>query len=267
MKSIVSFWSMFLILTVFAIYSKSSLLASEAFHAFFDALVVTLSFYVIKKLNNINSLYTYGMHRMEILFSLLNVLVVIIGAIIGAIIAVLFILFGIKDNPSIIIIASTIVSVLSIIASTEESRDEITKSVKIHAILDSSIYIIGIVIGVLIFITKYYVLDPISSLLILGIIIIKIYPQVKSNIDVLMEKSPIDVGDIQSYLAPMFPGVHHVHVWSICPHIKVATLHITEDPKVTLLEMDKKREYIQKLLSERFGINHVTVQFETKKTD
>ncbi|ARM75004.1 cation diffusion facilitator family transporter [Acidianus manzaensis] len=267
MRSVISFWLIFIILTIFSIYGKSALLASEAFHAFFDALVVTISIYAIKKLDNINSVYTYGMHRMEILFSLLNILIVIIGAIIGIIISILFIILRIEDNPFIVIIASSIATIFGLIASSEEEKDEIKKSVKLHAILDTLSYILGIIAGLAIFFTKYYILDPISSLGILGIIVLKNSSQIKSYIDVLMEKSPIDTYNIEKLLTPIFPTVHHIHVWSICPHIKVATLHITEDPNTTLLEMDKKRKYIEKLLSENFNINHVTVQFETKKTD
>lgn len=268
MRALISFWAMFTVLVIFAAYGKSAILASEAFHSFFDALIVSLSLYAIKKINKINSEYTYGMHRLEIIYSLLNILVVIIGTVIGTIISILFIVFDITDNPIIVVIASTIATIIGLIASTEEEKgQEIRKSVKLHAVLDVVSYIFGIVFGIIILFTGYHILDPISSLLVLGIIVAKNSSQIRGYVDVIMEKSPIDTKEIENTLKQVFPTVHHIHVWSICPHVKVATLHVSESPDIKLEEMDKKRKYIESVLLTKYGINHVTIQFETSKTE
>lgn len=268
MRALLGFWGMFVALVILSVFGKSAILASEAFHAFLDALVVSLSLHAIKSINKISSEYTYGMHRLEILYSLLNILVVIVGTIIGVIVSALFLIFNVVDDPKVVVITSVIVTLAGLIAATEEEKgEEIRKSVRFHAILDVIAYIIGFIFGVAILFTNYSILDPIGSLVILVVIVITSLSQIKTYIDVLMEKSPIDTKEIEDTLKQVYPTVHHIHVWTICPHIKVATLHISESPDMRLERMEKERKEIERILSEKYGINHVTIQFETKKID
>lgn len=268
MRALIGFWAIFALLVILTIYGKSAILAAEAFHALLDALVVSLSLHAMKNIHKITSEYTYGMHRLEIIYSLLNILIVIIGTIIGIFISVLFLILNVSDEPVIVIISSIVATILGLIAATEEDRgEEIRKGVKLHAILDVIAFVLGAIFGTIILLTQYYVLDPIGSLIILAAQIITSLPQLKMYIDILMEKSPIDTKEIENTLREVFPSVHHIHVWTLCPHIKVATMHISESPTITLEELERKRKYIENILLHKYGINHVTIQFESRKTD
>ncbi|AEE95165.1 Co/Zn/Cd efflux system component, CzcD [Acidianus hospitalis W1] len=268
MRSIIGFWGVFVFLVITSILAKSAVLISEAIHVFLDALIVSLSFYFLKLVNKVNSYYTYGLHRLEVISSLLNVSIIILGSIIGVIISVIYLMMGIKDNPFYVLFASLISAlILSFSHEHEEKENRVKESINVHIISDVLSYVLGALAGFLIILTGYYELDPIFSFIILGVMIIYNFRYFSTYLDIIMEKSPIDTKRIEDDLKSVFPKVHHIHVWTICDHYKVATLHIEEDPNVTLKELDYKREVAEKILSEKYGINHVTVQFEAKRTD
>ncbi|BDC18304.1 cation diffusion facilitator family transporter [Acidianus sp. HS-5] len=266
MRSVVGFWVVFALLVSFSIIARSAVLISEAIHVFLDALIVSLSLYFLRIVNKFNSYYTYGLHRLEVISSLLNLSVIILGSIVGVLISTVYLIFGIKDNPIYVILAS-LISVIILSFSQEHEENSVKRSINIHVISDVLNYILGALAGFLIILTGYYQLDPIFSFIILGIMIAYNFRYFHTYLDIIMEKSPIDTKRIEEDLKTVFPKVHHIHVWIICDHYKVATLHIEEDPNTTLKELDNKREVAQKILSEKYGINHVTVQFESKRID
>ncbi len=266
MKSVIGFWAVFALLVSFSIIARSAVLVSEAIHVFLDALIVSLSLYFLNIVNKSNSYYTYGLHRLEVISSLLNLIIIILGSIIGVIISLFYLMMGIKDDPIYVILVS-LISATVLFFSQEHEENSVKKSINIHVISDVITYILGALAGFLILLTGYYQLDPLFSFIILGVIIAYNFKYFRTNLDIIMEKSPIDTKRIEADLKTVFPKVHHIHVWIICDHYKVATLHIEEDPNVTLKELDNKREVAEKILSEKYGINHVTVQFESKRID
>ncbi|QKR00677.1 cation transporter [Metallosphaera tengchongensis] len=267
MRAFLGFLSAFVLLLTFSVLSRSATLASESIHAFFDLIVVYLTISASKRLNRRDSLYTYGMHRLEVLYSLLNVLVVVVGVVVGAFTSVIFLLLNVEDNPELLIISSLLAFLLSLFASTEEVKGELERGVRVHALLDSAVYLGGSLVGIAVALTHVFQLDPLSSLLMLAIVALLSEPNLRESVYTLMERSPVNVGEVESSLQPVLGNVHHVHVWSICPHMRVATLHAEDNPEITLEEMDRKREEAERVLREKFSITHVTIQFETKRRE
>ncbi|WP_048057530.1 cation diffusion facilitator family transporter [Metallosphaera cuprina] len=266
MRGLLGFWSITAFLLIMSVLGKSATLTSEAIHSILDALVVTLTLRASNLLDRRDNLYTYSMHRLEAIYSVLNIIVVIIGIAVGVIISLVFLILGLSDNPLILTISSFVAFIFALISSTERG-DALKEAVSLHAILDSLTYLAGFVIGILISLSGIKVLDPIGSFVVLAFVLITSLPNIKESYYTLMERSPIDVREVQSSLSPFFATVHHIHVWSICPHERVATLHILENSNTTIGEIEEKRKEVERILKDKFSITHVTVQFETKREE
>jgi len=105
--------------------------------------------------------------------------------------------------------------------------------------------------------------DPAISALIGLLVIYSAWRLVAESVSVLMESAPrgIDVDEVLRVMAsvPGVLGVHDLHVWtitsgldSLCAHVDVAE---GRRPSEILVEL-------RRVLHDRFGIGHITIQIE-----
>ncbi|MEM2663201.1 MAG: cation diffusion facilitator family transporter, partial [Metallosphaera sp.] len=247
MRSLLGFWSTTAFLLVLSFVGRSATLGSESLHSVLDAIVVTLTWMASRVLDRRDNIYTYGMHRLEVLYSLLNVITVVVGVVIGLVFSVTLLVLRVSDNPWIVMMASLVALGFSILSSTEHG-DEIKEGIRIHALLDSLTFALGAVVGFVVLITGLPWVDPLGSFLVLGVLALTSLGNVKEGIYTLMERSPVNVKEVEDSLKSVFRTVHHVHVWNICPHMRVATLHVIEEPNVTLGQIDEKRREVERIL-------------------
>jgi cobalt-zinc-cadmium efflux system protein len=258
-RSVLSFWIVFLMLLVVFILSKNVIALAESLHALFDAITVSFSVFALYFIKNSN--YTYGLHRLEVLSALINTSIVFVGSILSVILSILYVEFNIKENSSLVVVSSILVSLILLL--TINNRE---KGIRLHTISDILGYIIG---GIGAFISIEYnfenIIDLITAIVVILVMFILNINTIKISLDVLMEKSPVDISVIEKEVREIFPSAHHIHVWALCDHMRIATLHVEENPETTLKELDLKREEIEKILLQKFNINHVTIQFESKR--
>jgi len=249
-------------LLITSIFANSALLFTEFIHSLVDLIPIAFAFYALRIIDRIDSKYTYGLHRLEIVSSLFNIFTVVAGSVFSVYISTVELIEGSRGDFLLVLISSSIALSLSLVASTDKSEEGRVSGSKLHAIQDSLAYILAVISSLLIIIMKIYFIDPVSAYILNGVLVITSLSPLKFSYNILMEKSPIDTKSVETELQSIFPQVHHIHVWSICDHLNVATLHVRENPDLTLRELDKKREYAEKVLREKFGITHVTIQFE-----
>ncbi|BBG25344.1 Zinc transporter ZitB [Sulfuracidifex tepidarius] len=261
MKPIVSFVIAFVATTIAWIFTFSPLTFLEFSHSLADVLSVVISAWIVRNLNAKNKGFTYGLHRREILSVIINVSVMIITSLLAVIFAFQELILKTYEASELPLILASIVSAAFMTVANGKY------GIKEHALVDSIDYITGAVTGTAVAITGIYILNPLASLLLVVINIYLAFPLLKQSYYVLMEKSPVDVSRIQGDLKEVEPSVHHVHVWSICEHVRVATLHVVASPNERLEEVEKRRIVLEKLLKEKYEINHVTIQFEANGTD
>jgi len=105
--------------------------------------------------------------------------------------------------------------------------------------------------------------DPIASLAIGGLILLSSWRLVREAIHILMEGAPRDL-DVDALLREMcevdgVAGVHDLHVWTITSGYPALSAHV-------VCEHDQERDLllarVNRLLRERFGIDHTTLQLE-----
>ena len=90
----------------------------------------------------------------------------------------------------------------------------------------------------------------------------------RQAVDILMQTTPVDI-DIAQLKKDVegIPGVenlHHLHVWKLDDEQILLEAHINTGQDLQLSRLAPLRRQIEKLLAERYGISHATLQMEYK---
>ena len=144
------------------------------------------------------------------------------------------------------------------------SRENINmRGAFIHVVADGLGSIGAIIAALIIQRTRWYQADALASAVIcLGIVVTSFW-LLRDSIHILLEGAPshIDIEEIRSELSSL-PGVrevHDLHLWSLTQGSESMSGHLVVE------EGRSSREVLQagtKLLKERFGLDHVTLQIE-----
>ncbi len=255
------------------IISGSLALISDALHNFSDAISVIISYIAIRlKERDSSSKHTFGFKRAEILAAVINSSVLVIISIYLFYEAILRF-----QNPEPIKgILMTVVASIGLaanIAGTLLLKRDAKKSMNIRSsyfhLLSDAISSVAVIIGGLaITFWNMYWLDPLLTILIAVYITRVSFKILSDAIHVLMEGAPPDISirEIQSEVEKLekVENIHHVHIWTVGEndvhleaHIDVADMMIS---KSNILG-----EQIEALLKTKFGINHITLQFECEQ--
>jgi cobalt-zinc-cadmium efflux system protein len=122
-----------------------------------------------------------------------------------------------------------------------------------------------IVGGAVIALTNATWIDPALSIFVAIIIVIGVLRVIRDAADVLLEAVPsgLHVAEVRDAIANLegTVAVHDLHVWTIGSGALALSAHVlVEDRRVS--EATAIARSIDTLVRERFGITHVTLQFE-----
>ncbi|MFO8164502.1 MAG: cation diffusion facilitator family transporter [Desulfatiglandales bacterium] len=124
----------------------------------------------------------------------------------------------------------------------------------------------GVIVGgIVIILTGWYVVDPIISILIGGLILRGAYSLVRESIDILLEATPKEI-DVEEMLGDLVriegvKEVHHLHLWTITSGIYAMSSHVVIDD-LLISKSTQILEEIEKLLQGKYSMEHITIQFE-----
>ncbi|MGB5940337.1 MAG: cation diffusion facilitator family transporter [Rhodanobacter sp.] len=109
--------------------------------------------------------------------------------------------------------------------------------------------------------------DPALSLLVSLLILGSAWRLLRRSAHILLEGVPegIDTGAVETLLRTAAPGIcdiHHLHVWQLASGSRMATVHAELDEHADGAQV---LQAIKRMLLERFGIQHVTVQVDPGK--
>jgi cobalt-zinc-cadmium efflux system protein len=133
----------------------------------------------------------------------------------------------------------------------------------LHMTADAAVSAGVAVAGLVIIRTGWSLLDPISSLVIVAIILFGTWRLLRDSINLALDAVPrgIDPGAVKNFLEQL-PGVaeiHHLHVWGLSTTETACTAHVVKrEPQLD----DQLLKQIAHELHDRFGIDHTTIQFE-----
>jgi cobalt-zinc-cadmium efflux system protein len=137
----------------------------------------------------------------------------------------------------------------------------------LHVIGDLLGSVAAILAAIVILYTGWTLADPISSLIVSGLIVRSAWALVRRSTHILMEGTPegLDVDELRSTLERRIPAirdVHHVHLWLIGPHEPLMTMHATIVPGANQAIVLRETKAV---LQERFGITHATIQIDVEE--
>lgn len=207
--------------------------------------------------------YTYGYHRFESLSS-----TGMIGAFIILLVFSGYVSYGHLGSsgfpdplPTIYVSSLSLVVLPMISYLLHNDRNLTSQTMNIHTIQDIITSAMALAASAFLLFYNNSTVGFTFSILIIAVSIYLNRNLVMKNVRLLMEGTDLNANEIEQTLKEEFPMVHHLHIWDVCRHYRLATIHVYADKDKRLEELDEMHQKIDDYLSTK-GINHLTVQFE-----
>jgi cobalt-zinc-cadmium efflux system protein len=260
-----------LVETLGGLMSGSLSLISDALHNFSDGIAIIVSYVALRLSGKPRSnRYTFGLKRAQVLTAILNAGVLLAISVYLVREAALKLFHPATINGALMLAVAGIGLVANLIGTWLLHRGAKgnlnIRSAYLHLLSDAVSSVAVILGAVAIQLFGWFWVDPVLSLLIALYVGWESWKIIQSAIDVLMLKVPgsISLDELQMALEelPDICNVHHVHLWRVDDRDLHFEAHVNTGLE-TLQETGPLAAAIENLLHERFGINHVTLQFET----
>lgn len=255
------------------IVSNSLAVLSDAGHVFTDLFALGLAWFAaVQALRPATPHRTFGFHRAGILAALLNA-----GSLVLVSLFITWEAIRRLQSPEqvdstlmmIVAIAGLLVNLYVAFSLHAEPGENLNvRSAMLHVIGDILASVAVIVGAAVISLTGWTLIDPLLSVLIALIIMGGASSIVLETVNILMEGTPRGVNleklmsDIRNSSGVL--DVHDVHVWSLAAGINAMSGHVLVQDQA-LSESDLILQDLSKLLVEKYGIEHATIQFEHRE--
>ncbi len=255
------------------LYTNSLALLADAGHMFSDIAALALSLFAIWIAQRPPTPQrTYGYYRTEILAALANGALLIAVAIF--IVLEAFARVGepreVLGGPMLAIatggLAVNAAGLWILRAGRHENLN--VRGAWFHVLSDALGSVAAIGAGVLIWAFGWYWADPLASVLIGALVIHAAWALLRESVAVLMEGVPahLDVDEVHDAIRAVagVMAVHDLHIWTISSGLVSLSSHVVADESRGSPEVLRD---ICRVLGERFGIEHATIQVEPKDFD
>ncbi|GAA4886203.1 cation diffusion facilitator family transporter [Saccharopolyspora cebuensis] len=267
-------WSFGILLVFFVLeavvgFMTSSLaLLSDAGHMLTDVLGVGMALAAITAArSSVGDKRTFGLYRMEVLAALANA--VLLFGVAGYI---LYEAIGrFREPPEVAGLPIMLTAAVGLLANLvvfallrSGSKESLNVRGAYLEVLADTIGSVGVLIGG--FVTwafGWYLADPIIGVAVGLFVLPRTWRLARQALRILVQQAPegIDVTELRAELAalPSVAEVHDVHVWTLTSGMEVASAHLTIR---TGADHGGVLTAAQRLLSERYEIEHATLQVE-----
>ena len=135
----------------------------------------------------------------------------------------------------------------------------------LHMAADAGVSAGVVLAGVVILATGWPWIDPVVSLTITAIILVGTWGLLRDSFNLALDAVPagIDPEAVKTYLSdlPGVTGVHDLHIWAMSTSETALTVHLV---KPDARDDDALIEQASRELHDRFGIEHITIQWERR---
>lgn len=217
---------------------------------------------------------TYGFRRSSVLASLVNavVLLVTVGAIAWEAIRRLF-----DATPApigeltviwVALVGILINGITALLFLSGSQGDLNIKGAFLHMAADAAVSFGVVLAGIVILFTGWFWLDPIISLVVMGVILASTWGLLRDSVNLALDAVPenIEIVAVETYLRAL-PGVtdlHDLHIWGMSTTEAALTAHLVMP---TVACEDRLLGRICRELHDQFGIEHATIQVENGDPD
>ncbi|HKW86030.1 MAG TPA: cation diffusion facilitator family transporter [Nitrospiraceae bacterium] len=214
---------------------------------------------------------TFGYHRAGIVAAFTNSFVLLITAAAIGVLAARRILapIPVAGGWVIVIALLSFAANLSIALLLQQgAREDLNiRSAFWHMLGDAWVSLGVVASGAAIVLTGWSVLDPLVSLVIVGVIVKGAWPIFRESLEVLLESTPPSIKTVHVVEAiekiPGVKNVHDLHIWAVEPRLVMLTCHVTVDGDDSQLTNELLRTIRARVAAE-FSIKHLTIQMETQ---
>lgn len=246
-------------------------LMSDAIHMLFDASAygtASLASHIAETREG-SEFWTFGFHRVEVVTALLNGLLLIPMSI-----WIVWEAYTRFLSPTHIDIWTTLLiafaglalNILSVFYLRGEKMNLNEKAAFYHLLGDVG-GSLAVIFGVLIvYLTGITAADPIAAVLIAILVLWSSGKVLIEGTSIILQKSPFPPSEIKKEIEKI-EGVcsaHNIKCWRVCSDVGVCSLHVQVEVD-TLEKAGEIRKKVEDKLRERFGLEQMTVQVESKK--
>lgn len=208
---------------------------------------------------------TFGYHRTEILAALANG----VGLVAVAVLVIVEAASRLSDPPDVEGLGVLVIGAIglagnvaaTIVLARGERADINLEGVLRHSAADALGSLGVIASGAIVLASGWAQADPIIAILIGLLILAGSWRLVREPFDVLMEAAPrgLDVDEVGAAMASVagVREVHDLHVWTVTSGFPALAAHVVAEPSE---DVDEVRRRLERLLAERFSIEHTTLQ-------
>ena len=247
------------------LFTGSVAILSDAIHDIGDASSIGISYFLEKKSKKQpDETYTYGYARYSVIGSVITTLILLFGSVAVVFGAIRRIINPVEINYDGMIIFAIVGVVVNFLAAyfTREGDSLNQKAVNLHMLEDVLGWIVVLVGAIVMRFTDFALIDPILSIAVAVFIFINAIKNLKSAIDLFLEKAPdnIDLDEIKEHILSIqgVIDVHHIHLWSLDGQNNYITMHV-----VTSADPHEIKHKIREELQEH-GVGHATLELETE---
>ncbi len=252
---------------IYGLIANSSALLADAGHNASDVLGLVFA-WTASRLATIKpkGKYTYGLRKTTILVSILNALLLFgaVTAIGWDAVAKLYNPEPVAGTPVMIVAAiGVVINTLTALLFMKGQKEDLNiKGAFLHMAADAGVSLGVVVAGLLINITGLQWIDPITSFLIIAVILWGTWNLFTDSVDLALDAVPkqIDVDKVRDFLLSQngVQNVHDLHIWAMSTTKVALSVHI-----ITSVQTDSSFiKEIQQSLHEKFNIGHTTIQIE-----
>jgi len=254
------------------ILANSLALLSDAGHMLTDILALGLSLGAMRFARKPpTSEKTFGFYRLEILAALFNGMLLLVVSL------YLFYeayhrLIEPREIKGFVMLLVAAIGLLSNVAGIAILRKSARRSLNVRSaffhLVGDTVASVGVIVGgIVIIYTGWYIVDPIISILIGGLILRGAYSLERESINILLEATPKDI-NVEEMIADLVKikgvkEVHHLHLWTITSGIYAMSSHVLIDD-LLISKSSQILGEIESLLQNKYSMEHITIQFESE---
>lgn len=251
------------------IIASSLALLSDAAHMLTDAAALALSLVASRIAERpAHGAMTYGLGRVEILSAQANGMTLLILGLLIVYNAITRLVSPTEVRGGLVLAVALVGIVVNLLATRILSGNKEQRSLNVegsyrHILTDLYGFIATAIAAGVILATGFSRADPIASLLIAALMLHAAYGLLKASGRVFMEAAPagLDPQEIGNALAgePGVVEVHDLHVWEVTSGFPALSAHVVVRAGD---DCHERRRLLQRLLEERFDVQHTTLQVD-----
>lgn len=258
--------------SVYGFMANSTALLADAGHNLSDVLGLVLAWSAAILARKVPSgRYTYGLRSTSILAALANAMFLLVAS--GAIVWEAIQRFS--QPPVVAGMTVTLVAGVGIVINglsawlfVKGSKGDLNiRAAYLHMAADAAVSLGVVVAGVLMMFTGWFWLDPVTSLLIVAVIVAGTWGLLRESLQLALNAVPthIDVSEVEAYLrqCPGVADIHDLHIWGMSTTESALTVHLVMPEGYP---GDAFMDVIMHTLNERFSVHHSTLQVEQGTT-